>query len=159
MTYTGWPAGARITTTRLNEISGIWTPYSMSWTATGTAPAIGNGIIEARYALNGGQCTVRGNLTMGSTSTFGTGQYRFSLPFTAATLGHVDFHWVGGASSIDRGSAWFTGECRVASGTAYAMCISGTTAGGGTPGEWGQTSPFTWANTDTLSFTVTYEPA
>ncbi|MEU9865480.1 hypothetical protein AB0D99_31890 [Streptomyces sp. NPDC047971] len=159
MTYTGWAAGSRITTTRLNEISGIWIPYTMSWTGTTTNPAIGNGIIEAEYALVGGLCTVRGNVTMGSTTTYGSGQFQFSIPFMAATLGHADNHWVGSATSIDRGAAWFPGQCRVASGTNYAQCISSTTAGGGTPTEWNPTRPFTWANTDNLSFTVTYEPA
>jgi hypothetical protein len=157
--YTGWAAGSRITTSRLDAISGIWTPYAVAWTATVTNPAIGNGILEAEYAMVGGMCTVRGNMAPGSSTTYGSGEWRFSIPFTAATIGHADFHWVGSATAIDRLAAWFPGMCRVASGTAYAMCISPTTASGGTPGEWNSARPFTWANTDTMSFTVTYEPA
>lgn len=159
MPYTGWLSGQRTTQARLNAISGIWTAYTPTWTATTTNPSLGNGILEAKYALVGGLCTVRGNLAPGSTTTYGSGEWRFSLPFTAATLGHADFHWCGSATAIDRLAAWFPGQCRVASGTAYVMCISPTTASGGTGGEWNATRPFTWANTDAMSFTVTYEPA
>jgi hypothetical protein len=159
MPYNGFTAGQQADADDMNAIAGIWKTYPIAWTSTGTAPALGNGILEGKYALVGGLCIVRGNLAMGSSTTYGSGEYRFSLPFTAATLGHSDFHWVGGATSIDRAAAWFPGQCRVASGTAYAMCISSTTAGGGTPTEWSNIRPFTWANLDVLNFTVTYEPA
>lgn len=159
MAYTGWAAGSRITTSRLDAISGIWVPYAVTWTATTTNPSLGNGILEAEYAMVGGMCTVRGNLNPGSTTTFGSGQFQFSLPFMAATLGHTDFHWVGSSTALDRASAWYTGQCRVASGTQVALCIGPTTATGGTPTEWNSTRPFTWASTDILNFEVTYEPA
>lgn len=159
MTYTGWTGGSEITTSRLNAISGIWTTYSVTWTATTSNPALGNGIMEGKYALVGGLCTVRINLSMGSTTTYGSGEWQFSLPFQAATLGHVDFHWVGGSTGLDRTTAWHPGQSRVASGASHVRCISPTAADGGTGGEWNATRPHVWANTDVLNLTVTYEPA
>lgn len=38
MAYTGWLAGMRTTASRLNAISGIWTPYTPTWSSsTGAA--------------------------------------------------------------------------------------------------------------------------
>ncbi|MFF9199954.1 hypothetical protein ACF09L_32585 [Streptomyces sp. NPDC014779] len=159
MPYTGLQPGSRITAARLAQISGIWTPYAVAWTATTTNPAIGNGILEGKYALVGGLCVVRVNVAMGSSTTYGSGQYQFSLPFPAAALGHPDFHWVGTSTALDRAAAWYPGQCRVASGASVVMPISSTTATGGTTTEWNSGRPFTWGNTDILNLEVAYEPA
>lgn len=68
-----------------NFTPGAWTTYTSAWTSSGTAPAIGNGTISARYAITGKTANVDITLAAGSTTTFGTGSYSFSLPFAAAT--------------------------------------------------------------------------
>jgi hypothetical protein len=159
MPYTGFTAGSDATADDLNAIAGIWRTYTPTWTATTSNPSVGNGILEGAYALVGGLCHVRGHLAMGSTTTYGSGEFRFALPFTAKTLGHSDFHFCGSADTIDRAAAWHEGVARIASGGSHVMILSSTTASGGTPGEWNATRPFTWANLDVLSWFVTYEPA
>lgn len=159
MTYTGWSAGSRITAARLDEISGIWVAYNVQWTASTSNPTIGNGIIEGKYALHGGLCTVRANVSMGSTTTFGSGIWMLSLPFAAATIGHTEFQWVGSANALDRATAWHPGVTRINSGGTVMEMLSPTAADGGTTAEWTPTRPHTWANTDLFSVEITYEPA
>lgn len=136
-----------------------WTTYTPTWSTTGTAPGLGNGILSGEYALRGDMCTVRVNLAMGSTTTYGTGEFRWLLPFTGATLAHADFHQCGSADAIDRATAWHAGTARIASGASHLMILSPTSATGGTGGEWNSTRPFTWANLDVLSAQVTYKIA
>lgn len=59
--------------------------YTPVWTSSGTAPSLGNADVRASYSVRGR--IVRGTvqITFGSTSTFGTGQYSFSLPLIPAT--------------------------------------------------------------------------
>ncbi|RPG34612.1 MAG: hypothetical protein CBB72_006980 [Muricauda sp. TMED12] len=55
--------------------------YDIAWTASSTDPTIGNGELKGRYVLSGSTCTVFVELTIGSTTTFGSGDFRFSVPF------------------------------------------------------------------------------
>lgn len=160
MPYTGWAAGTRITGERLNEISGLWVPYTPQWTATsGTAPSIGNGQLAAERSLNGGACTVRLGLIVGSTTSLGTGAWQFTLPFPAASLAHANMQWLGSAIATDAGQAYYAGSCRIFSGGTTVMCISPVTSTGAAGGEWTATRPFGWATGDFLNLTVTYQPA
>lgn len=57
--------------------------YVPVWSSTGTAVSLGDGTIYGRYALLGRMVHVYIELTMGSTTTYGTGTYRFSLPIAS----------------------------------------------------------------------------
>lgn len=72
---------------QLNSFYGAWSTYTPSWTSSGTAPNIGNGTIIGRYMKIGRTVICHINLVMGSTSTYGTGSYNFSLPATSANAG------------------------------------------------------------------------
>ncbi len=77
---------------QLNSFFGAWTDYSgtLVWGAeSGTAPAIGNGTVVARYLKVGRTVDYLHRITMGSTTTYGdggaAGNYYFSLPAAPAT--------------------------------------------------------------------------
>lgn len=72
---------------QFNSMFAAWTTYTPTWTSTGTAPALGNGTLTGRYMKIGRTVIVQINLVAGSTTTFGTGNYSFSLPVTAGTTG------------------------------------------------------------------------
>lgn len=128
-----------------------WTAYTPTWAASGTAVALGNGVLTGAW-MNAGKLVIgRVFLTMGSTTTYGTGNYTFTLP----------------ASSVV-GAQWFPlggCTCRDASGAATyglaAFTAGSATVTGGTDaaGRLGQLVPFTWANTDTLAVGFMYEAA
>lgn len=54
--------------------------YTPVWTSSGTAPAIGNGSVSGSFCRVGNLVQFAMVITFGSTSTFGTGEYYFSLP-------------------------------------------------------------------------------
>lgn len=71
---------------QFNSMFGAWTPYTPVWTATGTAPSIGNGVLGGQHMKVGRMCTVVILLSFGSTTTYGTGSWRLSLPFQAGSI-------------------------------------------------------------------------
>lgn len=71
------------TTTRTAVPGAITTneqSYPVQWTCTGTAPAIGNGTLTGYWYQDGEFLEGRILLTAGSTTTFGTGGWLFSIP-------------------------------------------------------------------------------
>lgn len=63
------------------SVSGTYTP---AWTTSGVAPVLGNGTLTGGYVRTGSVVVATINLVIGSTTTFGTNAWKFSLPFTNA---------------------------------------------------------------------------
>lgn len=57
-----------------------WESYTPTWTSTGTAPAIGNGAIAGRKLQIGKTILWRASFYFDSTTTYGTGFWRFGIP-------------------------------------------------------------------------------
>lgn len=125
--------------------------YVPTWTSSGTAPAIGNGSIAGRFIQLGKWVFVQFNLTFGSTSTFGTGEYIFSLPVTAAATSVGD---IGAMRAADAGTAAYRGFAHIFSTTSFKVETAASPAV-----IWGQLVPFTWGNTDRIEGHLVYEAA
>jgi hypothetical protein len=54
-----------------------------TWTSSGTQPSLGNGQLTGVRTRKGTTCHMSINLSIGSTTTLGTGAWGFSLPYTA----------------------------------------------------------------------------
>ncbi len=135
-------------------------PYTPTWTATGTAPAIGNATVLARYTQLGKLVHAYGNIAFGSSSAFGTGRWLFALPVTpsASETGtpsvvgsgvlydaSADMYFNGVAMSLE-----LTGQMRFTYGAGY---LSGVTQFASV------TTPWTWATSDQVLWNITYESA
>jgi len=132
-----------------------WTSYTPSWTAASSNPVIGNGTITGQYKVIGKTCFVRGNIVMGSTTTFGSGEWYVSMPFTASNADAILLN----ANILDNSTAW------------YNALIAGARAGfnfksaiqyqntGGTTDSLSPTTPFTWTNGDRFLWNGSYEIA
>jgi hypothetical protein len=130
-----------------------WTPYTPIWTAASVDPVIGNGTIEGWYKVIGKTCFVRGNIVMGSTTTFGSGEWYVSMPFTASNADSILMT----ANLLDNGSAWYNAVLNGArAGFNYKTPIQ-YQAVGGTANDVNATQPFTWANSDRFLWNGTYE--
>jgi hypothetical protein len=85
-----------------------WTPV---WSATGTAPAIGNGTITGRYKTFGKWGIATMTMTLGGTSAVGTLLYRWTLPpgwtllSTAPVVGS-GYAYDSSATTTYDGSVW-----------------------------------------------------
>lgn len=138
---------------------GDWTTYAPAWTSTGTAPTPGNGVFSGRYCRVGKTIHLQLYALFGSTSNAGTGEWRFSLPVTAASIGSGTRYWLGAALGTNPGTAYWPGTALVqAAGTTVAI-VSDTTAAGSGSAQWGATVPYTWTNTHYLSLSISYEAA
>lgn len=158
-----WVVGEVVTAAYMNaEIRDQWndmiaggTAFSPSWTTTGTAPALGNGTLTGRAKLTGKMCDATWKLTPGTTTTYGTGNWMFSLPYTASANGE----WIGRAFAGDLS----VGAAGYSQGTAYvaasATTVSPYFGNSGGAAAASATIPQTWANGDRLWVTLRYETA
>jgi len=132
----------------LNAIGNAWTTYTPAWTASTTNPVINNGTLTGSYMQAGKYVTFRIRVVMGSTTTYGSGTYFFSYPFTAALVNNPGIN-----GYVYRATSWsnFLG---VGFGTdKFRMTITTTNA------LVTNTSPVVFANLDEIHVAGTYEAA
>lgn len=146
-------SGATITdnSTNSNVVDireGVPTAYTPTWTGASVNPAIGNGTIVGRYVKRGRIVDVAIRITMGSTTTYGTGGWFFSLPFIPTTA----IVYTGGARVLDSGTNIRTGVTQsLTDGTARCIAeIDSDTA------QIDSARPMTWANGDELKLFLSY---
>jgi hypothetical protein len=113
---------------------GEWHDYAPTWTSTGTQPVVGNGFFYGRYTLVGKTVFARMILNFGSTTTGGTGDWRFGLPIACAA---------GGGEVVGTGRAFTGGLGRnflpiliTATEVSWHPNGSAIYASAGNPGPW-----------------------
>lgn len=156
------PAGHKVTATDwdavLDQIDSLtsqaWTSYTPSWTSSGTAPALGNGTLTGRYRLVNGSnmIEVRVSFTAGSTSTYGTGSWRFSVPSGKTAAAAAIIETTGTVWMLDSGTANKAGICLINTGGNELIPITSAN-------DVSATTPHTWATGDRLSCTIRYDLA
>jgi hypothetical protein len=151
-----WSAGELTSADMNTYLPQAWSAWTPAWTATGTAPAIGNGTLSGRYVAVGKTVLLHFQWVAGSTTTYGTGNYRWSLP--AASYAHTAPTGLGGHFYGQRGSGYMLFPRFVTSTTFELQYHSDTTAGGAA-GLAGQTTPATWASGDFIRGYLFYEAA
>ena len=132
---------------------GHWAPYTPAWTASGTAPALGNGALSGRYTVVGKTVSVTLIFTLGSTSTQGTGTWAFSLPPGLPTLLGAGGAVLGAGRVIDFGTTYRLMTAVNASATTINFYFDSLV----TP--LGVGVPMAWATNDGFIATLTYEAA
>ena len=134
---------------RWEQPVGKWQSYTVSWTAGITNPAIGNGTLIVRYIQIGK--TVMGTILLapGSTTTYGSGVWYFSLPKTIASGAFLTGNW----AAYDNDTIKFYVGILRAYGSESKITQFIRDAGV----YWlDATTPHTWANGDSLRISFTY---
>lgn len=134
----------------INDMFERVTLYTPAWTATAD-PSLGNGELSGWYARAGRLCHGGIRLVMGSTTTYGTGTWGFSLPFPPA-LDVPEFH-IGSVARLrdDTANVNFIGAGRISNNSALDLAILAEGA------EFVASAiPFTWAQDDQLFVSFTY---
>ena len=149
----GLTSGQVLTAATMNSIGAAWVDYTPTWTSAGTAPALGNGTLTGRYCQINKLVVVQIALTLGSTSTIGTGQYYLSLPLTDTT-NQGAFFPLGFGYMLDSSAANAYTIIGHRGNTADKVGFK-YTAGG--YGDISATSPFTFASGDNIFINCTYE--
>lgn len=153
-------AGQRITAADLNTATqqSAWTLYTPSWTSSGTAPSVGaGGTLVGSYAKVGRLVTVKIALTTGGSTTYGTGNYIFSLPLAAAVtgVGSGGFAHAGSWGVYNAGNTTFYAGSTVIQQGAPSQVVGLVNANAN---FLGATVPVALSGTGTqITFTITYE--
>ena len=123
------------------NLTGPWTSYVATWTASSSNPAIGNGTIDGHYIQAGDLLIYKGVIVVGSTTTFGTGYWIITIP-VAVTLGQRN---VGVAALHDSSTSTNdrAGALELLSSTTFRVVANGRVDA---------TTPFTWASGDVLQW-------
>lgn len=123
------------------------TSYTPAWTGASVNPAIGDGSISGVWSKRGKHVTVQVIVTMGSTTTYGTGAWSFSVPFAPST----SVPGMGSALAFDSGTNFKVGTVFANTGAStVAVYFDGDVA------QADSAKPFTWASGDVLRFGITY---
>jgi hypothetical protein len=135
------------------SLGAAWAAYTPVLTATTTNPTLGNGTLVGAFIQPGGGKTTdfRIVLTIGSTTTVGSGTYLFTLPVTPVTSARIPVAQViafdtSAAATKNGGAYWVSGS------SAIAAKMDGDT-------QLNNASPFAWAAGDTICAVGTLEAA
>jgi hypothetical protein len=126
-----------------------WLSFTPGWNADTTAPVLGNGALTGRYATVSNIVYFTIKLTIGSTTTTGSGGWDFILPRSVAA--GIDV--VGAAWAVQRASfTQYVGVVDIVqgSGGVARLLFQGNT------GNARSTLPFTWASGDYLTISGWY---
>lgn len=138
------------------QVWAAWVAYTPSWSSTGTQPVIGNGTIYGRYRRIGSLGHLNGVLTAGTTTTFGTGEWRLSLPSGWAARTLTEGYQIGHILMTCAGNT-YSGNCWSSSASTVLRMVTNAAI----PASVTATVPGTWlANSSNwLSFNITLELA
>lgn len=139
---------------QLNSFFGAWTAYTPAWTATTTAPVLGNGTISGLYMKVGRTCHVQIQLTAGSSTTFGAGTYGFGVPFISANTGQTAL----GVSRLTGLDTWI-GQIILGSNANSTNVTFPATSTNTRGGNMSPTSPENLANGALLRAALSYQTA
>ena len=120
-----------------------WTAYVPVWTGASVNPAIGDGTIVGAYHQVGKLVKARIAINMGSTTTYGSGDYTWTLPVDA------DIDSAGSAHAFD-GTTRYTGGLLFPTTSTVRVFISGGST------LWGTSLPHAWGSGDILVITGAY---
>lgn len=124
--------------------------YTPVWSSTGTPVSLGDGTIYGKYALLGKMVHLYIELTMGSTTTYGTGEYRFSIPISPENR-----LWCLPGVAMDSGVGYEDITGIVRDGTSLVV-LRTLTSVGATLAVVNSTTPITFGTADKIIVQGTY---
>jgi hypothetical protein len=130
-----------------------WQTFTPTWTSSGTSPSLGNGTLTGAYLLQGKSVIWRVHLTMGSTTTYGSGAWRWDTPVTTAGV------LAGAGGGLGNGSLYDTSAAARRMRDVYHSSTTYVSLSDQDGNAVGGSTPFTWANGDTVAFQATAEVA
>ena len=132
------------------NLADSWQTYTPTWGSSGTAPAIVNGTLAGRYRVVGKLLQFYIYVGMGSSTTYGTGNYKFSLPsgMSSANNGLEQSGLMKGYDS-SAGTNYIGFWYIPANGTDILVHLAAT---GAAPIAVTNAAPTSWAVSDNLNF-------
>ena len=142
--------GQVLTAAQMNSIG-----ETVSYTPALTNITLGNGTLSTRYVLVNNFVHYEGKLTFGTTTSISGLNPQIALPFASAQ----SFQIAGSVIYADSGVATFSGlPFIISTGTIYLYIQNFATAYGNEVAV-SATVPFTWGNTDSITWSIHYAKA
>lgn len=139
----------------------IWISYTPALTGSISNPTLGNGTLTGNYKQRGKVIDFRITLVFGSTSTFGSGTYRISLPVTASSAATNTIN--GNGYTIDASTGTYFHIVADTGDGATVLAFRTLYATVAVPNTYLQTvtsvAPMTFASGDVIQFIGSYEAA
>lgn len=129
-----------------NMVTHPATTYSPTLTQSAVNPTIGNATLTGVYTREGGRITASVNFVVGNSTSFGTGNFQFSLPVTRTSSDDVK---CGVCLANDSGTP-YTGVVEIPGAQAWCRIQRDGTA------LFTQSSPATWGTGDTIRLGFSY---
>ncbi|MFE9738805.1 hypothetical protein [Streptomyces sp. NPDC006477] len=156
-----WVVGEVVTAAYMNaeirdqwlDVLAAWVTYTPVWTAS-VNPSLGNGSIVGRSKKIGRLVNFQIDLTMGTTTTYGTGAWSITLPFQAAASSGSR---VGNAQAL--GGSRFGGQVIVSPGASGVGAFFPASSAVSNYSSAAAAVPFAWASGNELRITGVYESA
>lgn len=134
--------------------------YTPTWTASTTNPSIGNGTLSGEYIQTGKLVTFWATITAGSTTTFGSGDYRLSYPVTPASNSGKELLMFGTGRAIGSSTNVFIYPGHRSASTSYfEMFYANNPSNPAGFGNVTHVSPYSWGSSSVLTVTGTYRAA
>lgn len=151
-----WTPNTVLTATQLNQqvrdnlkaIGDASTAFTPTWTGSGSNPAIGNGALNCGYKVAGNRLWISYRITMGTTTTYGSGTYTLGIP-AGLTISTGRWMLNGNARDDSASGALYPVFGLASAGNSFVLRTLPTSAGGSMPGVTA-TVPFTLANLDEI---------
>ena len=138
-----------------NFPAGAWTAYTPVWGSNGTQPALNNGTIDGSYCRFGNTVHVRIYMSLGSTSTVGTGaRYSWTLPVNNKSLTTCNLIYLDSSAN-----SYYIGIGRINTTNIDFVMNNFGPSGLTSAGLFGAASPVVPASGDFYILTATYEAA
>lgn len=123
----------------------------IGWTGAVSNPAIGNGTFSSLWSRTGKVVSINGTITAGTTTTFGSGAFRFNaLSYLTDAFNLVPGVTYYGIAYGSHGGSKNVGIVNWIAGNLFCTITDSTTGN-----LWDATHPWTWASTDQLDFNIT----
>jgi hypothetical protein len=139
---------------QFNSMFAAWTAYTPSWTASTTNPVLNDGTVTGRYMKIGRIVIGEVTLTCGSSTTYGSGAWSFSLPATAASSGFSGL----GSARMTSTDTWH-GQVSIGSGASTFQVTFPTSSTNTRSANASQGTPATLASGNVIRAFFMYESA
>jgi hypothetical protein len=124
-------------------------PYTPTWRGASTDPTLNNGSIRGRFYQQGSVIIININLSIGSTTLLGSGQWSFSLPVPVTVNAAYS-----GACFAEHGNGTYIGVAILQAGASTCYVQTGLAEG---TWDGSGTNPFAWGAGDLGVITAQYE--
>lgn len=166
-----WVTGEVVTAAEMNThvrdnlsavfpASATYSTYTPALTASTTNPTLGSGsTATGRYLQIGSKVHYHGAIIFGTGSASGSGTYQVSLPLTMSSSVAANVP-IGMTSLFDSDtSAWASIAALATASSAHFTMIYAATWPSGAITEVTQGTPWSWADSDAIYWSIVYEAA